>query len=260
MTHRIGSFLFLFLLLTATAFSAEYVSSQRSVVPQIIVGGEWTTTIMLHNRINLPRTVTVRLIRSDASEWDLMMPHFHRNNNLLQTTLQPNESRYIHFSGGASTSFGYAIFGFPCEDSKNDICGDITGNVLLRNHNDARVQDFELSYNLTETKKIMTIPFDQTNWGQVVMNLSNAHSHGNLYDTVYEVTVYDELNTIKFRKDYSLNAGTSIIVNMAHESQATWNVRGRLEARVKTGRSSEAVLLSGLRINETGSFTPLQGQ
>lgn len=240
--------------------NAAYISTFKAVVPQIIVGGEWQTVIVLHNRLDLARKVTVEFFKSDGSVWNLPLPEFYRNTDQeMETTLRPGETRYIPFSSSAgSATFGFGIFDFPCEGSGN--CGQIAGNVFLRNHNPARLQDFELSYHLTETEDEMVMPFDQTNWGQVVMNLSCGDDWGGywLSDTLYEVTIYDELNAVKFQKDYFLKAGASIIVNFAHESQTTWNVRGRLQVRVKAG--STGVVLSGLRINDTGSFTPIQPQ
>jgi hypothetical protein len=99
--------------------------------------------------------------------------------------------------------------------------------------------------------------FDQGNWGQMVLNITNAAD--TVFwetDTTVEVVVYGEAGNEIFRRDYDLPKGGTRIINMAHETESLWHMRGRVNVRVKSGYAP--ILLTGIRINETGSFTPVQ--
>ncbi|MCZ2156976.1 MAG: hypothetical protein LC114_24285 [Bryobacterales bacterium] len=251
------------LALPADAQSPKLMDYNHTIAPHIIAGGEWKSDVVLTNHASTARPVAFVGFKQDGSRWEWDLPHFQnevvgggiQTLTYYRTTLGAGETRVIHFERAGDAEYGWAAF-ISCFSV--EACGDVSGYVLLRNHNPARQQDFELSYPFTDrfgTEHSML--FDQGNWGQMVLNLTNA-ADTVIWETAttVEVVVYNEAGSELFRKDYDLPKSGTKIVNMAHETEALWHVRGRVNVRVKSGNAP--LLLTGIRINETGSFTPVQ--
>lgn len=246
-------------LLAETPILNDY---NNSFIPHLIAGGEWKSEAIITNHADTPRDVAFLAFKQDGLKWEWALPQFSnqaRANGPFSTmyyltTLAAKETRSIRFERDAEAEFGWAMLA-SCFTA--DKCGDVSGYILLRNHNPARMQDFELSYPFVERSSGgATMFFDQTNWSQMVLNIANAADTVPWEtDATFDVRVFNEAGAQVFQKDVFVKKGGTVIINMAHESQALWGVRGRVDVRVKSGNTY--LFLSGIRINDTGSFTPV---
>lgn len=234
----------------------------KAFVPHLIAGGEWNSEAIITNHADTPRDVAFLAFKQDGSPWGWNLPGFSTQTRpsgpfaatYYLTTLAAKETRSIKFEKDGDAEFGWAMLA-SCFTV--DRCGDLSGYILLRNHNPARMQDFELSYPFVDRLSTgATMFFDQTNWSQMVLNIANAADTVPWEtDATFDVKVFNETGAQVFQKDVFVKKGGTVIINMAHESQALWGVRGRVEVRLKSGNTY--LFLTGIRINETGSFTPV---
>jgi|GEM_PF-2104250 len=255
--------LFLFFVGNVSAETPVLSDYKYEIAPHIIAGGEWRSEVILTNHAASPRPVAFIGFKQDGTRWEWSLPHFQnevvssgfQTLTYYRSTLAPGETRVIRFDRQGDAEYGWAAF-LSCFEI--DRCGDVSGYVLLRNHNSERQQDFELSYPFTDRLSTKhTMLFDQTNWSQMVLNLTNAADTVAWETaTVVTITVTNEIGATVFQKDYSLPKSGTAIVNMAHETESLWGVRGRVDIRIKSGYAP--LLVTGIRINETGSFTPVQ--
>ena len=258
-------FFLLALALTTSLFaeSPKLIEYGNYFAPHIIAGGEWQSEVVLTKHADVARSVAFYAWKQDGSPWVWDLPQFRnetrqvgpQNVQYYLTTLASKETRVIHFRREGDAEYGWAYFP-SCWDV--DQCGDVSGYVLLRNHNPLRAQDFETSYPFTDRQsKGFTMLFDQTNWAQMVLNLSNAADTVPWEtDATFAVKIFNEAGAELYAKDVFLKKGGTTIINFAHESESLWGVRGRVEVRLRSGFTY--MLLTGIRINDTGSFTPVQ--
>jgi hypothetical protein len=97
--------------------------------------------------------------------------------------------------------------------------------------------------------------FDQSNYAQMVLNLTNTCIQdfcASLTQTA-TIEIFDENGKQFYVAAETLMPGEVRILNIAQMSSATYNLIGM----VRVSSTLDGVMVSGHRINETGSFTPL---
>ena len=230
----------------------DVILAANDTVPIMILGGEWTTTIIFNNTDDVPEDFSVTFYNPDG-EWVLPVVDVGDTSS-LDVSLPARGTLKIQFDYHASSpSLGYALASIQCPTL--DSCPGIVGYAFLRNHNALRAQDFEVTYPLGQStvSSLQHFLFDQDNFAQMVVNLTNTCVFDGCDAAAVAIDVYDENGDRFFIHDETVGQGETKILNFAQMSSTTWNRVGV----IRISSSIDGVVVSGHRINETGSFTPL---
>jgi hypothetical protein len=222
------------------------------VVPELILGGEWTSVIKLTNRGTAPiPTTNVRFVDN--------------NGNPMTTTFQTSSGSVVTgtgfsfslgvggvlqgtFLGGSSAQFGQAFV----QCSANG-CGTpgLYGEVILRNHNSIR-PDFESIFPFETPASLQYMLFDGTSGYTTTMYVNNAST----LSTMAAMEVRDTTNNLLTTVNIPLAGSGSTIFTLHVVAPQTIGILGTLVIR----SPSSGVLLTAtaLRVNPTNSFTPLR--
>lgn len=246
------------LLFAAKPKSHDSAAPGNDTIPIIILGGEWTTTIMFNNTNDVAASFPLYFYNQDG-QWTVPV-HGYGNVNTLNISLPARGTLKLEFDYSApATSIGFAMVKVPCGFDPGQYCAGVGAYAILRNHNSARQQDFEDSYPLGQSTALspQQFLFDQSDNAQIVLNLTNTCIQDFCADLIQgpNVTIetFDE-NGNRFYVDAETVApGEVKILNIAQMSSATWNRVGM----VRVSSALDGIMVTGHRINETGSFTPL---
>lgn len=225
--------------------------SDSNIIPVMILGGEWTTSIVLNNTIDADIEFPISFF-SQGAEWELPVTDVGPATQLT-ISLPALGSIRLDFDQLSNTAeVGFAIVDQPCDNANN--CGGVGAYAILRNHNAARRQDFEVSYQLGSELggDPQIFMFDQSSFAQMVVNLTNACLDSSCGTARVDLELLDENGERFYLDTEDIEPGEVRIVNFAQLSSATWNYVGLIRL---TG--TDNVVVTGHRINETGSFTPL---
>ena len=222
------------------------------VIPQLILGGEWTSTIKLTNE------GTVGIPPTNVSFVD-------NNGNPMAATFQTSAGNVITdvgfsfslpvgailqatFIGGSSTQFGHAIIGCSANG-----CGTpgLYGEVTLRNRNSTR-PDFESVFPFETPASFQYMLFDGTNGVTTTMYLDNESTS----PTTVAMDVIYARNNLLTTVNIPLSALGATIFALHALAPQTIGILGTLVIRSPT--SSVLITATALRINPSNSFTPLR--
>ncbi len=223
-------------------------------MPELIIGGEWTSTIRLTNRGTKPITTT------NVAFWDNAA-------NPLIATFQGSDGSTITgpgfsfslpvgtivegtFAGTATTLFGHATV--AC--SLAGVCGTsgLYAEVTLRNHNALR-PDFLSVFPLEQPAPLQYMLFDGRNGVTTTLYLVNE----TLAPTTVLMDVVDANNNLLRTVPISMNTRESQILTLHVLSPETIGIEGTLAFH---GTSTAPVLIvaTALRIDPSDSFTPMR--
>jgi hypothetical protein len=228
-------------------------------IPIIILGGEWTTTIMFNNTNEVPFSFPLTFY-NQGGQWTVPITGYG-NVSLLNISLPALGTLKLEFDySSAATSVGFAVVNVPCQGfNPGQYCAGVGAYAILRNHNAARAQDFEDNYPLGQSTALspQQFMFDQSDNAQMVLNLTNTcvqdFCSGLIQGPNATIEIFDE-NGVRFYVDAeTVMPGEVMILNIAQMSSATWNRIGM----VRVTSPLDGIMVSGHRINNTGSFTPL---
>jgi hypothetical protein len=224
------------------------------VVPELIIGGEWTSTIRLTNRGTKPIALTNVYFWDNAA--NPLVATFQASDG--STVTGPGFSFFLGvgaiteatFVGGANTLFGHATV----DCSSAGICGTpgLYAEVTLRNHNATR-PDFVSVFPLEEPAPLQYMLFDGRNGITTTLYLVN----NTLGSTIVLLDVIDSSNNLLRTVPISMNAGESQILTLHVLSPETIGIQGTLAIH---GTSTAAVYITAtaLRIDPSNSFTPMR--
>ena len=254
----ISRLLFAFMLITSAVHAAEnksrdLVGPGDDIVPLVIVGGEWQTTLVFNNTNELPVSFPIQFFR-EGQPWAVTVQGAGTFSTYNITLGARGSIRMVLQAQNSDTLVGFARLDVPCGFGDNETCGDVGVHAFLKNHNPARPQDFEVNY---QPATILTFDdqhfvFDQTEFAQMVVNITNYCNYSFCDTQTVTLIVRDANGQQAYVDVVDVPPNSVRIVNFAQRSQATWNVSGMLHV---TG--GDDIVLSGHRINPTGSFTPL---
>lgn len=219
------------------------------VVPELILGGEWTTSIRLTNQgtAAIPTTNV----------------YFVDNNGVpLSATFQTSSGNRITgvgfsfslgiggiiegiFVGGPSTQFGHAVIGCSANG-----CGTpgLYGEVQLTNHNAAR-PDFQSVFPLEMPASRQYMLFEGRGGFTTTLYLCNESTTA----STITMEVHDANNNVLRTLPISLPALGAGIYTLHALSPETIGIQGTL-----VFRSPTFATITGLRIDPSDSFTPLR--
>jgi hypothetical protein len=240
---------------TVTPFTAQPQAVQLQnveyVIPELIIGGEWTSTIRFTNRGIAPILPTNVYLLDDAG-----LP--------LQATFQLTDGRIITASAfsvslsvgtmveatflGSTTAFGSAFIGCSAAG-----CGThgLYGEVALRNRNATR-PDFESIFPFEAPAATQYMLFDGRNGVATTLYVVNNSINQN----VISMSVLDTSGRVVTTVSVPFAGQATQIAALHAIAPQTIGIQGTLVFR---GQNSAALLtVTGLRINPTNSFTPMR--
>ena len=222
------------------------------IVPELIIGGEWTTTIRLTNRgkSSIPAT-NVYFIDN--------------NGNPMSATFQNSSGSTVSgtgfsfslglggiveatFIGTSTTQFGFATIG--CNTNG---CGTpgLYGEVTLRNRNATR-PDFESVFPLEYPASIQYMLFDGRAGVTTVLYLVNSTTTAQTVN----IDVYDVNNNLLRTVPIPMQPMVSLILSLhGNVAPETVGIQGTLVIR---STSTLPVTVTGLRINPSNSFSSMR--
>jgi hypothetical protein len=222
------------------------------VVPELILGGEWTSSIKLTNRGTAPiPTTNVSFVDNNGNP---MTATFQATNGSVVTgtgfsfTLGVGAVVQGTFLGGSKTQFGQAFVGCSANG-----CGTpgLYGEVVLRNHNSTR-PDFESVFPFETPASVQYMLFDGANGYTTTMYLTNA----SIIPTTVAMDVMSTNNNLITTVNIPLSASGSTIFTLHAVAPQTIGILGTLV--IRSPSSSVLLTATGLRVNPTNSFTPLR--
>ncbi|MEO8660194.1 MAG: hypothetical protein ABI693_17115 [Bryobacteraceae bacterium] len=232
---------------------AVQLQGYEYVVPQLIIGGEWTSTIRLTNRgRNLVPPTDVYFLDNLGNP---LPATFQITGGSIITdvgfsfSMDPGSLLELTFFGGSDTLFGHAFV--ACSAAG---CGTpgIYGEVALRNRNATR-PDFESVFPLERPYAIQSMLFDGRNGMTTALYLVNE----NTFLSQVTIDIVDTRNLILRSVNIQLSGLASQILTLHVIAPETTGIQGTLLIH---GQNSDGVLITatGLRINPSNSFTPLR--
>lgn len=237
----------------ASSPRAIRLQSVEYVIPELILGGEWTSTIKLLNLGSSPIPPTNVYFADNSGK--PMTATFQGSNGSNVTdvgfsfALGVGNMIEITFVGGANTLFGHAIVG-TC--SASGCTQGLYGEVTLRNRNATR-PDFESVFPLEQPAPVQYMLFDGRNGITTLLYLVNE----NTTPSVVSLDVINVANQVIRTVTLNLVGLESQLLTLHVLAQETIGIQGRLAIR---GQNSAGALITatGLRISPSNSFTPLR--
>lgn len=222
------------------------------IFPELLVGGEWSSTIRLTNRgttaippTNVylidnkgnPMTATFQItggaiVTDDSFNFKLGV------GGILETT----------FFGTSNTQFGHGLVDGSAIDYT---VSGLYAEVAVRNTNAIR-PDFEAIFPLEEPAALQYMLFDGRNGLDTLLYLINEATVA----TGVSVDVVDVNSNILQTFSISMGTLTSQILDLGVQAPATVGIQGTLVIRGATPTSY--ITATALRINPTDSFTPIR--
>ncbi|MEI9811913.1 MAG: hypothetical protein WDO18_04235 [Acidobacteriota bacterium] len=239
--------------------SAVKQQSLETIIPQLIIGGEWNSTIRFFNRgsASIPRTefyfvdnvgnlmeVTFQVVTVSTTG------QLTKGEPVTTTSgyffLAPGYGLEATFTGGAQTQFGHVLIG-ACVNGSCSTAG-LYGEVILRNRNSTR-PDFESIFPFEQPANLQYMPFDHRDGFTSVLYLVSPLSASTV--TLDFRNLADR--TIR-RLTISMADGESKILSLHVLAPETIGALGTLV--INSG--SAFVVPTALRINPSNSFSPVR--
>ncbi len=222
------------------------------VVPELIIGGEWTTTIRLTNRgkTAIP-TTNVFFIDNVGNP---MPATFQITGGSVITDTGFSFSLGIGglveatFVGTSTVKFGFASIGCNANG-----CGTpgLYGEATLRNRNATR-PDFESVFPLKYPASLQYMLFDGRAGVTTVLYLVNSTTTA---QTV-SIDVYDVANRLLRTIPSTMQKSSSLILSLHGDlAPETIGIQGTLVVR---SAATLPVTITGLRINPSNSFSSMR--
>jgi hypothetical protein len=222
------------------------------VIPELIIGGEWTSTIRLTNRgtKSIP-TTNVFFVDNTGNP---MQAAFRATDGSAVTGAGFSFSLGIGglveatFLGGASAAFGHAVIGCSVNG-----CGTpgLYGEVTLTNTNSTR-PDFQSVFPLEEPFSLQYMLFDGRNGITTTLYLVNESTT----PSGAAIDVFDTGNNLLGTANLVFGALSSQILTLHVLAPETIGIQGTLVIRSQSGGA--LITATALQINPTNSFTPLR--
>ena len=241
--------------LSSSPLTAQFRSNDGpgdDIIPIILLGGEWNTVIVFNNTNDVAVQFPLNFY-SEGQPWKVAITGVGTSNTYT-ITIPPRGTQRLEFDYSGDTKVGFANIDVPCGFGPGEYCGGVGTYALLRNHNLASAQDFEVAYQLGSTlaPSQQQFLFDQSDFAQMVLNLTNYCTDSFCRTTTVTVQIFDQNGQRFYVDTVDIAPATVKIVNIAQLSSTTWNKVGMIRL---LGVGDIAV--TGHRINSTGSFTPI---
>jgi hypothetical protein len=227
------------------------------VVPELIIGGEWTSVIKLTNRgtAAIPTTVVF---------------FYDNNGNPLTATFQTTSGNVVTgtgfsfslpagtmveatFFGGSNAQFGHAEIGI-CNAAGVCSSSGLYVEVTLRNHNASR-PDFESIFPLEEPVALQYMLWDYRNGLSETLYLVNV----NQSSTTVFLDFRDTNNQLLTTVPVPMAALSSQLLTVHVIAPSVIGLQGTMVVRAQNSLGNiPKIAATALRINPSNSFTPMR--
>ncbi len=231
------------------------ISSLAENIPQVIFGGEWTTTVVLMNTNGSPVEVEISFWNgADGQALAVPVEGVSGRASKHKVTIPANGLSQLNISdrttNTATLAWGKADI--PC--SLSATCGGVAGEVILRNSNPTR-PDFESTYRLVDDGRHLIMLYDQRDFFQTVaVVVETGFLSFNNNPVAVTLAFRDEAGQRIHLDQFDMRPRTMRLINFAAAYPQTVNRRGTMEVSTAQGY----LVLSGIRINPTNAFTALE--
>ena len=231
---------------------AIQLTGSEYVIPQLILGGEWTSDIKLSNQ-GSTRIPTTNVYFYD-DQGNPMSATFQTTDGDIVTdtgfsfSLNSGEVIEGSFFGTSATRFGHAVVGWSANGCGTD---GLYGEVTLRNRNPTR-PDFESVFPFEYPTSLQYLLFDGRKGITTSLYLVNESTHS----TTISIDVVDDGNFLLRTVNIPFFGLQSQILTLHVLAPETVGAFGTLV--IRSPGVSVPVTATGLRINPSNSFTPLR--
>jgi hypothetical protein len=233
----------------------DVISANDRHIPQVIFGGEWSTTLLFGNLNDVP--VQVPLTFYDGAGGVVIAVPITGvglvNDHVITVPAHGTARVEIADPAAGAATLGWAYADIPC-NSASATCGNVFGQVILRNRNPTR-PDFESTYRFTETDRRRVMFLDQRDFFQTVgvIILPKRFPTETAAQTI-TMRIFNEQGQQILLEQWQMAPGTSRLINYVTEYPQTVGVRGYIEVE----GTLINILFTGIRINPSNAFTPMQ--
>ncbi|MCC7154567.1 MAG: hypothetical protein IT161_08335 [Bryobacterales bacterium] len=211
------------------------------VLPQVVDGANWQTTLIFVNLRSTPNKFSLWLFTDNGGDMFLDIPGIGRT-DAVSITLPPNMSVTIETPGTAgSLNQGWAYL--FSEESSIEI-----GSLTVFRQRVAGRPDFEASVpSVSEFDNRFLLAYDNTKGFTTAMAIANSDTS----PISVSATIRDEDDHILGNETFTIGKLSKLTFTLPSRWSSTSNRRGVVEFRA-TGYGASAV---GLRFNPGGAFT-----
>lgn len=229
---------------------AVYQQGVEAIIPELILGGEWTSIIKLTNRSDKPIPTTNVYFIDNAGNPMKTAFQTSAGNPITDVgfsfSLVPGGMIEVTFFGGSDTNFGHGLIDLchsgPC------IPG-LYGEVTLRNRNSTR-PDFESVFPLEQPTALQYMLWDHRNGVSTVLYLVNESTTASSVTLDFTNTANQLVRSV----GVTLPALGSQILTLNALAPETIGIQGTLAIR----GGAAFITATALRINPSNSFTPMR--
>lgn len=226
----------------------------EAIIPELILGGEWTSVIKLTNRSS--KAIPTTNVFFVDNQGNPMKTAFQTSFGNVVTdvgfsfSLGSGGTIEVTFFGGTTSAFGHAII---------DLCNGgtcLTGvyaEVTLRNRNSTR-PDFESVFPAEQPTDLQYMFWDHRNGNSTVLYLVNENLSPSTVTLDYRNTANQVIRTLTV----TLPSLGSQILTPHVLAPETIGLHGTLVIRGVNSGGMALITATALRINPTNSFTPMR--
>jgi hypothetical protein len=234
---------------------ASYLAGVEFVIPQLIVGGEWNTTLKLTNRGTATITAGRALfIDSTGKTMSLTIQTLTGGTQVaggLSFTLPQGGVIEVPFVSGTDTVFGHVLID-PASCPLGTACS-LYAESTLRNRNATR-PDFESVFPSEQPADVQYMLFDHRTGFSTVLYLINSNTTATTVELDFRGTSNGPLQSVSV----SLQSGEAQILSPHALAPNTIGQHGTMIIRATNAATRPLIVATGLRINPSNSFTPLR--
>ncbi len=227
----------------------------ENVVPEFIIGGEWTTTLKLTNRgtASIPQGQG-RAIFVDSDGRSMTATFQITGGSVITDSgftffLEPGAIVETTFFGTSQTQFGHILID-PSTCPATAACG-LYGEAVLRNRNATR-PDFESVFPLEQPADVQHMLFDHRSGNSTILYLVGLSSGAETVALEFRNASNQLVRTVSV----TLPSAGSQIIPLTTAAPETIGLMGTLTIRVLTANAY--VTATALKINPSNSFTPVR--
>ena len=228
----------------------RYISTFNDVAPLLIAGGEWTTQIVLTSYRTAQVTIPISFYGQDGNP--LIVPLVGQPAaSQISVTIPPKGTVFVQTQQPSNSIVGWALTDIPC--STADDCGNVLGQVILRNHVAVR-PDYEAVFPFADSSAShLVMQFDNSANFDTTIIITNAENYSFSSPMVVTLAFYDGSGNRIGLDQLTIPVAGSTFFSMYQMYPQLRGQRGYVDLTALNGD----LVAAGLRINPTNAFAPI---
>jgi len=232
------------------------LTGSEFIIPQLLVGGEWTTTLRFTNRGTAGITAGRAVFADNTGKpvtLTLSQPSGATSSAAGITFGLPVGGMIeVPLSGDANTVFGHVLID-PATCPATLGCS-LYAEATLRNRNSTR-PDFESVFPSETASELQYMLFDHRNGYSSVLYLINLNTSATTAEIDFRSPTNASIRTIQV----SLQSAETQILTPHALAPETIGLQGTMVIRAVNAATRGLITATGLRVNPSNSFTPIRG-